>query len=64
MIVTDDGYSIEFYPNNNKIVIVLPQTLKTLTSTAAMISNRREDLSNEEMMALLAILRAFMEEKK
>ena len=42
MINTSDGYFIEQFVNQNKIVIVLPQTSETLTSTMGPVSDRKK----------------------
>ena len=56
MIVTEDGYGIEFYPQRNKIEIILPQTLNTITRTDLAISNRKEAMTSEEMLEVLALV--------
>jgi hypothetical protein len=63
-MLISDGYAIEYYRAANRIVINIPQTVETLTSTAAMVSNRRTYLSDEELSALLALVKTFMERKE
>lgn len=62
-MITSDGYTIEFYPQSNQVVITMPQTLKTLTSTAVMVSNRR-DLDSGDLKAILAMVKAMCERKE
>lgn len=56
-----DGYSIEYYASSNRIEINLPQTLKSPTNTVSMVSNRRTDITSDELGAILVIVRAFLE---
>ena len=63
-MIISDGYSIEFFKKRNQIVITVPQTMETLTSTAAMISNRRTYLTESEMTALLGVVKAIMERRE
>lgn len=62
-MITSDGYSIEQYQSRNQIVITMPQTIKTLTSTIEMVSNRRM-LSEEELTALLILAKTYAERKE
>ena len=63
-MIISDGYSIEFFRNRNQIVITVPQTMESLTSTVAMVSNRRTYLTESEMMALLWYVKAIMERRE
>lgn len=60
-MIVIDGYSIEYYPNSNKIEIVMPQTATTITNTVAMISNRRTDITKLELTAILVAVKAMLE---
>lgn len=60
-MIISDGYSIEYYASSNRIVIMLPQTTQTLTNTVSMVSNRRTDITNDELSAILAVVRAMLE---
>ena len=51
------NYSIEQYPKENKIVINLPQTLETLTTTAAAMEYRRMLLTENELAAILVAVK-------
>lgn len=64
VMIISDGYSIEFFKNRNQIVITVPQTMETLTSTVAMVSNRRTYLTESEMTALLGVVKAIMERRE
>jgi len=61
---TNDGYSIEYSKRRNRIVIGLPQTLMTATSTVGPIINRKTDLSDHELACILgAVIWIFKETK-
>lgn len=60
-MIVSDGYSIEYIPKRNQIVIGLPQTMTTISSTVAMISNRRTYITETEEAAILAVVKAIME---
>lgn len=62
-MITSDGYAIEFYLQSNQIIITMPQTLETLTSTAAMVSNRG-NLDSGDLKAILAVVKALCERKE
>ena len=62
-MIVIDGYSIEHYPNMNKIVITMPQTFATLTNTTEMVSNRRTDITESELTAILVAVRTMLERR-
>lgn len=55
-MVTCKGYSIYQDVQNNKIVITLPQTYRTLVSTDSEPVNRRLQVSPGEEAILLAVV--------
>lgn len=57
MIKTSDGYFIEQFVDQNKIVIVLPQTPETLNSTMGPVSDRKKELSKEDLLYILMIVK-------
>lgn len=63
-MIISDGYSIEYYVNSNRIEIIMPQTLKSLTNTVSMVSNRRTNITNDELGAILSVVRAMLERGK
>ena len=62
-MITSDGYAIEFYRKTNQVVITMPQTLETLTSTAAMVSNRK-NLDSGDLKAILVLVKTMCERKE
>ena len=63
-MIISDGYSIEYYANSNRIEIILPQTLKSLTNTVSMVSNRRTDISSDELGAILVVVKVLLKRGK
>ena len=63
-MIISDGYSIEYYANSNRIEIILPQTRKSLTNTVSMVSNRRTDISSDELGAILVVVKVLLERGK
>lgn len=63
MIKTSDGYFIEQFVDQNKIVIVLPQTPETLNSTMGPVSNRKKELSDNELLDILMIVKNHAEHR-
>ena len=59
-----DGYSITQYAARNQIVITLPQTMDTLTTTVTPIADRRKELTDLEEAALLTAVKAMFENKE
>lgn len=56
MIKIED-YSIQEYLKQNKIVIYLPQTLKTCTNAIGEIGERKDVLSNIEQSIILTMVK-------
>lgn len=61
MIATNDGYSIYYEKNANRIVISLPQTIETVTSTMTMVINRKLEFTDSELCAILSVAKAITE---
>ena len=57
-MIVSDGYSIEYYKNRNQIVIQLPQTMKTISNTVAMVVNRKVDFTAEDLAIILNMVKA------
>lgn len=56
-----DGYAIEQYPLQNRIVVALPQTADTIQDTLTMPQNRRVKLTNEELTVILFTVKRMYE---
>ena len=64
MIITNDGYSLTYNKGANQLVICMPQTMRTLNNTTAMVTNRRVDLTTAEEAFILNIVKFIFEERK
>ena len=60
MFTTTDGYSICYFKNRNEIVVGLPQTFANTTSTALPVVDRKEDPTDDNLLTILAYVRAVM----
>lgn len=56
-----DGYTIEQYPKQNKIIINLPQTFTTCTTTTQPIQERRNSLNESELSEILYLVKSYFE---
>lgn len=56
-----DGYAIEQYPLQNRIVVALPQTDDTIQDTLTIPQNRRVKLTNEELTVILFTVKRMYE---
>ena len=56
MLISEE-YALSYNPNENKITILLPQTVKTITSTVSPIVSRRTDIEETDLMCLLTMTR-------
>lgn len=63
-MIESEGYFLNYDRKNNRIVIMLPQTLETLTNTVSMVTNRRTYLTQSEEAAILLTVKAIMERKE
>ena len=62
MIITKDGYMVEYYKKQNRITIMLPQTLETLTNTIDAVRTRKTKLSHIDLALILDLARYICEE--
>lgn len=62
-MIISDGYSLEYLPKRNQIIITLPQTWTTITNTVSMVSNRRTHITESEEAAILAVAKAIIEKE-
>lgn len=58
-----DGYSIEQYPLQNKVVITLPPTIHTMQDAHMKPQNRRVEFTMNELLAILVALKGMLEPK-
>lgn len=62
-MIVIDGYAIEQYPLQNRVVINLPQTAHSLQDTHMMPQDRRVELTSNELMAILVAVKGMYELK-
>lgn len=53
MYLTIDGYNLEYIPSQNRIVIGLPQTHSTIKNTALPVEDRKNELSENDLVTIL-----------
>ena len=59
-----DGYGLNYYKNKNQIVICLPQTYETATNTYEQPVDRRVDVEESELWAVLLMVKMIFGERK
>lgn len=57
-MLTSNGYTLVYNKQRNQIVIRLPQTWKSLTSTLEPVSDRRTDIEEIDLAILLTATQA------
>ncbi len=62
-MIIGDGYSLIYDKYRNRIVICLPQTMKTLTNTMDAVTDRKIDINESEQLFILNAVKAVMERR-
>lgn len=62
-MIVSDGYSLNYDKGKNRIVILLPQTMETLTNTIDAVTDRRIDINESEQSLILNVVKAVMERR-
>ena len=55
MLISNE-YALTYYPKRNQIVITLPQTRETLANTISPVVDRRTDVKEIDLMAVLQVV--------
>lgn len=55
MLISNE-YALTYYPKRNQIVITLPQTRDTLANTISPVIDRRTDVKEIDLMAVLQVV--------
>ena len=63
MILSKDGYALQYEPRKNRIIITMPQTVYTLTDTVNPVVDRRTDVPEENLAVLLAVARMLFQKE-
>lgn len=61
MMIVCEGYSAEYYPHSNQIVITMPQTVKTITNTVQIVANRKVDITDDDLCLLVEMTKYICE---
>ena len=61
MLTTENGYAIMREPKKNRIVITLPQIMKTIQGADGELYDRQLELIKAEEMIILSIVEKFEE---
>lgn len=61
MMILCEGYSVKYVPKDNQIIITLPQTFKTITNTVQMVTNRKIDITDEDLCLLVELTKYICE---
>lgn len=56
-MIISNGYSLSYHPNENQIIINIPQTMSTATTTALPIEDRKTVIEESDLTLLLTITR-------
>lgn len=64
MMIVIGNYSLLYDKPHNKIVISLPQTPVTPTNTLSPVENRKVDVDEKELGAILAFAKICFEEEE
>lgn len=62
-MIISDGYSLNYDKGKNKIVICLPQTMRTLSNTVDAIADRKIDINASEQSLILNVVKAVFERR-
>lgn len=60
-MIINNGYSLLYYPNDNLIIIGLPQTMATVTTTFLPVMDRRTDVKEIDLTWLLSLTQTFFQ---
>lgn len=63
MLISNE-YALSYNPERNQIVITLPQTTETLTNTLSPVIDRRTDVEEIDLMAVLQVVQVIFSKGK
>lgn len=63
-MVADGNYMLNYYKDQNRIVILLPQTQETIMNTVTPMSDRNVELSDKRQRIILRTVRLCFEAKE
>lgn len=62
-MIVGDGYCLIYDKDKNRIVILLPQTMETLTNTLDAVTDRKIDINGSEQSLILNVVKAVFERR-
>lgn len=62
-MIVGDGYYLNYDKDKNRIVILLPQTMETLTNTMDAVTDRKIDITESEQSLILNVVKAVFERR-
>lgn len=62
-MIVCDGYCLNYDKYKNRIVILLPQTMGTLTNTLGAVTDRKTDINESEQSFILNVFKAVFERR-
>lgn len=62
-MIEGDGYFLVYDKEKNRIVILLPQTMKTTTNTLDAVTDRKIDINGSEQSLILNVVKAVFERR-
>lgn len=62
-MIVGDGYCLNYDKDKNRIVILLPQTMQTLTNTMDAVTDRKMDINESEQSLILNVVKAVLERR-
>lgn len=60
-MIVSDGYTVEYAPKNNQIVITLPQTFKTINNTVQRVTSRKVDITGDDLALIMSLVKYICE---
>lgn len=61
MMIICEGYSVKYVPKDNQIIITLPQTFKTITNTVQMLTDRKMDITDDDLAQIMSLVKYICE---
>lgn len=63
-MIVSEGYSVMYVPKDNQIVITMPQTARTLTTTVQMVTDRKMDITDDDLVIIMSLVKYICERWK
>lgn len=60
-MIVSEGYSVKYVPKDNQIIITLPQTFKTITNTVQMVTDRKMDITDDDLALIITLVKYICE---